>query len=249
MQEICELAKMKRLFVIEDAAHSLPAWYKSSKIGTIGDMTCFSFYVTKTLSCGEGGMVTTNNNDWADKIKSMRLHGISQNAWKRYSEEGSWNYEVLHAGYKYNMTDIQAALGIVQLSKLEWMWKKRKQIAEEYNRGFKDTEAIMVPYIKNDRETSWHIYPIKLNLEVLKIDRNTFIHKLSKKGIKTSVHFIPLYRHPFYRDNFRFNPLKFTNSEWVFDRIVSLPIYPSMTNLHVKKVIEEIIAIIEKYKK
>jgi perosamine synthetase len=142
MDGIMQLAKSHELRVIEDAAHSLPAWYKNTKVGTIGDITCFSFYATKTLSTGEGGMITTGNDDWAEKIKILRLHGISRDAWKRYTNEGSWYYEVVEAGYKYNMTDIQAGLGIAQLKKLEWMWEKRKNIAERYTDAFMNLECI-----------------------------------------------------------------------------------------------------------
>jgi dTDP-4-amino-4,6-dideoxygalactose transaminase len=140
MDEIKQIAESYKLRVIEDAAHSLPAWYKGMKIGTLGDITCFSFYATKTLATGEGGMVTTENDEWAERIKMLRLHGISKDAWKRYSNEGSWYYEVTEAGYKYNMTDIQAALGLAQLKKVEWMWKKRQEIADKYTEAFKNSE-------------------------------------------------------------------------------------------------------------
>ncbi|MFC1539691.1 DegT/DnrJ/EryC1/StrS family aminotransferase [Candidatus Latescibacterota bacterium] len=243
MDDICRIAKKHGLYVIEDSAHSLPAWYKNRKIGTIGDITCFSFYATKTLTCGEGGMVTTNNSAWAKKIKSLRLHGISHDMWERYSEGGSWYYEVVHCGFKYNMTDVQAALGTVQLNKLEWMWEKRKQIAKRYTGAFQTLEELSVPHIKNDRETSWHLYPIKLNTEMLKINRNEFITLLKERGVNTSVHFIPLYYHPFYKKAFSLTKNMFPICEWIYERILSLPIYPG------NKVIGEISNILEKHKK
>jgi perosamine synthetase len=240
MNGIMQLAKSHELKVIEDAAHSLPAWYKNTKVGTIGDMTCFSFYATKTLSTGEGGMVTTENDEWAEKIKILRLHGISKDAWKRYSRNGSWYYEVVDAGYKYNMTDIQAALGIAQLKKLEWMWERRRDIAESYTAAFKDSELIICPYVKPDRLSAWHLYVIKLNIEALKINRDTFIEKLKQKGINTSVHFIPLHRHPFYRNSFSLDGKKFANADWIYERSISLPIYPGMTEEEITKVIEAV---------
>lgn len=249
MNEIMEIAKKYNLHVIEDAAHAFPSKYKGHIIGTIGDITCFSFYATKTLTTGEGGMVTTENDEWAEKMKMLRLHGISQDAWKRHSDEGSWYYEVIEAGYKYNMTDIQAGLGLAQLKKLEWMWKRRKEIAEKYTEAFKSLEEIITPFVKPDRVSAWHLYVIKLNLEALKIDRAGFIEELKDRGIGTSVHFIPLHRHPFYRDTFDYRAEDFPNAEWVYERIISLPIYPGMTNKQVNRVIESVIEVIKENKR
>lgn len=249
MNEIMEIAKKYNLHVIEDAAHAFPSKYKGHIIGTIGDITCFSFYATKTLTTGEGGMVTTENDEWAEKMKMLRLHGISQDAWKRHSDKGSWYYEVVEAGYKYNMTDIQAGLGLAQLKKLEWMWKRRKEIAEKYTEAFKSLEEIITPFVKPDRVSAWHLYVIKLNLEALKIDRAGFIEELKDRGIGTSVHFIPLHRHPFYRDTFDYRAEDFPNAEWVYERIISLPIYPGMTNKQVNRVIESVIEVIKENKR
>lgn len=229
MDEIRRLAKKYKIFIIEDAAHCLPTLYKNKKIGTIGDITCFSFYATKTLSTGEGGMITTNNKKWADRIRLMRLHGISKDAWKRYGKGGNWYYEVMQPGFKYNTTDINSALGLAQLNKLSYMWKKRKTIAAFYNNALKDIPDIIRPTIKDDRESSWHLYVIKLNLPMLKINRNRFVDELAQQNINVSVHFIPLYRHPFYRNKFAYKKDMFPNSEWVYARILSLPIYPSMS--------------------
>jgi len=244
MDEILELAEKYDLFVIEDAAHALPAWYKGKKVGTIGDLTCFSFYATKTLTTGEGGMVTTESNEWAERIRVLRLHGISKDAWKRYSKEGTWEYDVLENGYKYNMTDINAALGLAQLRKLEWMWRERKEIAEKYNDAFKDLEEVILYKVKEDRKTSWHLYPLKLNLEALDISRSEFIEKLKERGIGTSVHFIPLYRFSYYR-RLGYRIEEFPNSEWVFERVVSLPIFPGMTDEEVNYVIENVVEILK----
>ena len=249
MDPIMELAKKYNLFVVEDAAHSLPAWYKGRKIGTIGDITAFSFYATKTITTGEGGMATTDNPEWAERMRILRLHGISKDAWKRYTKEGSWEYDVLENGYKYNTTDINAALGLAQLKKADWLWKRRKHIAERYNEVFKDYEELILYRVKEDRISSWHLYPLKLNLEALKIDRNRFIEELKKRGIGTSVHFIPLYRFTYYKEKFGYTPQEFPNSEWIFERVLSLPIYPGMTEEEIDYVIENVVDIVKTYRR
>jgi perosamine synthetase len=246
MDEILNIAKKYNLFVIEDAAHAIPAWYRKRKIGTLGDMTCFSFYATKTLTTGEGGMVTTDNDEWADKLKILRLHGISKDAWKRYTNEGSWYYEVVDAGYKYNTTDIQAALGLAQLKKVDWMCEKRKEISDKYTEGFKPLREVTPPNVKDDRKSAWHLYVIKLNLEMLQIGRNQFIEELKQRGILASVHFIPIYRHPYYKDVFNYNVKEFSASEWIYERIISLPIYPGMTDGDVEQVIEAVWDVVTK---
>jgi dTDP-4-amino-4,6-dideoxygalactose transaminase len=246
MDEILDIAKKYNLFVIEDAAHAIPSWYKKRKIGTIGDMTCFSFYATKPLTTGEGGMVTTENGEWANKMKILRLHGISNDAWRRYTNEGSWYYEVVEAGYKYNITDIQAALGLAQLKKVDWMWERRKEISEKYTEAFKSLHEVITPYIKDDRDSAWHLYVLRLNLEMLKIGRNQFIEELKSRGILTSVHFIPLYRHPYYKNTLSSDTKEFSASEWIYERIISLPIYPGMTSDNVQHVIEAVQDVISK---
>lgn len=249
MDPIMDIAKKYNLFVVEDAAHALPAWYKGRKIGTIGDITAFSFYATKTITTGEGGMATTDNPEWAERMKILRLHGISKDAWKRYTKEGSWEYDVLEKGYKYNTTDINAALGLAQLKKADWLWERRKYIAERYNEAFKDYEELILYKVKEDRTSSWHLYPLKLNLEALKIDRNRFIEELKKRGIGTSVHFIPLYRFTYYKERFGYTPKEFPNSEWVFERVLSLPIYPGMTEEEIGYVVENVVDIVKTYRR
>ena len=247
MDEILSLAERHKLYVIEDAAHAVPAWYGTRsgrvgrKIGTIGDMTCFSFYATKTLATGEGGMVTTENEEWAEKMRIMRLHGISKDAWKRYTGEGSWHYEVVDAGYKYNMTDIQAGLGRAQLRKVERMWERRKTIAQKYSEAFSSLEEIETPIVKEDRETSWHLYVIQLKREALTTERSRFMDELRERGITTSVHFIPLHRHPFYRDTFGLTREDFPVAERYYERCVSLPLYVGMTDAESDYVIDTVI--------
>ena len=247
--EIRKIAKKHKLFIIADAAHTLPSAYKGKKVGTLADITCFSFYATKTLDTGEGGMITTDNAAWASRMKVMRLHGMNKDAWKRYSKEGSWFYEVVAPGFKYNTTDINAALGLAQLDRLEWMASKREEVAKYYYKAFENTPEIITPTIEADRQTSWHLYVIKLDLEKLKIDRNRFIQELSSRGVSTSVHFIPLYRHPFYRDHFKLSVKSFPDSEWLFERIFSLPIYPGLTKLQLKHIASSVKEIVKLNKK
>lgn len=238
--EINKIARKHKLFVIEDAAHTLPSSYKGKRVGTLADITCFSFYATKTLNTGEGGMITTENEQWATRMKTMRLHGMNKDAWKRYSKEGSWFYEVVGAGFKYNTTDINAALGLAQLNRLEWMRDKRANVAAAYDKAFRKMPQLEIPTVRKDRESSWHLYVLKLNLDQLKIDRNVFIQELTAQGIGTSVHFIPVYRHPFYRDTFKLSTKDWPVSEWLFERILSLPIYPGLTKTQIKYIISAV---------
>jgi len=237
MDEILDIAKKYNLRVMEDAAHALPATYKGKKIGSISEVTCFSFYATKTLSTGEGGMICTNNEDIADRCTIMRLHGINRDAWKRYSEAGSWYYEVVAPGYKYNFTDLQASLGLPQLKKVDFMWECRKKIAKLYTEAFKDNELIELHTIKTDRDSSWHLYPIRLNLEKLKINRAQFIEELKNLNVGVGVHFMPVHQHLYYKNEFNLEDKNFPVASNIFPRLISLPIYPGMSKEHVNKVI------------
>lgn len=248
MDQISDIARRHNLVVIEDAAHAIPASYKGRKVGTIGDIACFSFYATKSLTTGEGGMATTANDEWADKLRILRLHGISKDAWKRYTGEGSWYYEVETAGYKYNMTDIQAAMGLAQLRKTDWMWQRRKEIAAAYANAFVSRDDIEAPSVKDDRESAWHLYVVKLNLDMLRIGRNQFIEELKKRGVMTSVHFIPLYKHPYYKNAFNYDCREFAVSDSAYEQIISLPIYPGMSNEDVAQVISSVEDVLQKFR-
>ena len=249
MDEISSIAKKHDLRVIEDAAHALPASYRGGTVGTIGDITCFSFYATKTITTGEGGMATTDNAEWAQRMRMMSLHGISHDAWKRYTKEGSWYYEVLYPGFKYNLTDIAAAIGIEQLKKCSEFRKARQRIAMIYAKAFADYEEIQVPMCRKDVQHAWHLFVIQLNLGRLEITRNQFIEALRERGIGTSVHFIPLHLHPYYRDNFGYQPQDFPNASAAFEQIVSLPIYPGMTETDVERVVEAVTNIARQYRR
>jgi dTDP-4-amino-4,6-dideoxygalactose transaminase len=249
MDRIQQVAKQHNLKVIEDAAHALPARYRGKMVGTIGDITCFSFYATKTITTGEGGMATTDNPEWAERMRIMSLHGISKDAWKRYTSEGSWYYEILYPGYKYNLTDIAAAIGIEQLKKCNRFWEVRQRYAALYNQGFQDVPAITIPHVAQDVQHAWHLYIIQLDLEQLQIGRSEFVELLKKMNIGTSVHFIPLHLHPYYRDTFGYRPEDFPNASAVFERIISLPIYPKMTEADVQDVIDAVREIARHYRR
>lgn len=246
MLAVCTIARARGIKVIEDAAHSLPTVYNHRSKDALGDMVCFSFYATKTLTTGEGGMICTENEAWADHCRFMSLHGISRGAWKRYTEEGSWYYEILAPGYKYNMTDIAAAMGIAQLRKVEKMWKRRSEIADTYNRAFSTMPALQIPFLPEDKSRhAWHLYTLRLNLDQLRIDREKFIDLLRNYKIGTSVHFIPLHIHPYYRDTYGYQPQDFPIAFREYQRIISLPIYSRMSNQDVQDVIDVIQKIIE----
>lgn len=249
MDEIHEIANKHNIKVMEDAAHSLPAVYKGKKVGTISDVTCFSFYATKTLSTGEGGMICTNDEDIAERCSIMRLHGINRDAWKRYTESGSWYYEVVAPGFKYNFTDLQASLGLPQLKKVDLMWESRKNIARKYTAALKDNEFLTLHTVKEDRDSSWHLYPIRLNLEKLKINRAQLIDEMRKLNIGAGVHFMPVHQHVYYTQTFNLDDKNYPVASSVFPRLVSLPIYPGMKDEHVDRVINVLVDLLAKYKK
>jgi len=248
MDRILEIAKTHNLHVIEDAAHSFPSKYKNRRIGTIGDITCFSLYATKPLSAGEGGVITTANEEWLNKCKIWRLHGISKDAWKRYSASGSWEYDVLDNGYKYNTTDINSSIALAQLSKTDYMNSLRKEIAFRYDKNFKEIRNIHLYKIKDYNESSYHLYPIKIEIDNMTIARREFCALLKDHGISVSVHFIPLYLFSFYK-SLGYKLEDYPDCNWVFDRIISLPIYPSMSGEEVDYVSDIVISLIKKYEK
>ncbi len=249
LDEINEIAKLHNLKVIEDAAHALPAEYKGKKIGTISDITCFSFYATKTLATGEGGMLCTEDDGIADRTRLMRMHGMDKNAWKRYSDACSWSYEVVAPGYKYNFTDIQASLGLAQLKKVNWMREERAKIASIYDEAFKLSEFIEPITVKDDRTSALHLYPIKIKHELLTIGRNQFIEEMKNRGVGTGVHFIPVHQHKYYRDTFNLDAANYPIAEDAFHRLISIPLYPGLTDKDVSKVIEVIFDITKTFKK
>ena len=240
MDELHALAKAHHLRVIEDAAHALPSAYRGKRIGQISEFTCFSFYATKTLTTGEGGMVTTENPSAAERIRLMRLHGIERDAWKRYRGDGSWRYEVLEAGFKYNLTDFQAAIGLVQLAKCDAMRQAGQKIAERYTNAFSPLEELLLPEIRSDRSTSWHLYVLRLRPDRLRVDRDVFIRALEVRGVSCSVHFIPLHLQPYYQRAYGYRAGDFPNAEQQYDSCLSLPIFPGMTDQEIERVIQAV---------
>jgi dTDP-4-amino-4,6-dideoxygalactose transaminase len=238
MDPIMDLAERFELKVLEDAAHGVYTQYKGRMIGSIGDATVFSFYATKNLVTGEGGMITTHDYSLAEKLRLWSSHGLSHGAWNRYTAQGSWYYEVLAPGYKYNMTDIQASLGLSQLEKLDRMQKRREEIARCYNEAFADCPAVDLPFDSLDVRHAWHLYVIKLKKREGRLDRDSFIEKLKHKGVGSSVHFIPVHYHPYHREYFA--GMSYPVVEEVFESIVSLPLYPKMSDGDVERVIQAV---------
>jgi dTDP-4-amino-4,6-dideoxygalactose transaminase len=249
MDAILAIAQRHGLKVVEDAAHALPSRYNGKMIGTIGDITCFSFYATKTMTTGEGGMLTTENFDFAERMRRLSLHGISKDAWKRYTAEGTWRYDILETGYKYNMTDLVASIGIAQLAKCEAMCARRCSIAERYNQALASLEAYEVPEIPADSVHAWHLYVLQVNPSALTIDRNRVVEELKSRGIGTSVHFIPLHLHTLYQEHLGYRRGDFPNDEERFERAISLPIYPGMTADDSGRVIEALRDIAREYRR
>ena len=240
MDEIQMLARLHKLRVIEDAAHALPSEYRGKRVGQISEFTCFSFYATKTLTTGEGGMITTNNSAAADRMRLMRLHGIGRDSWKRYRTEGSWFYEVLEAGFKYNLTDLQSAIGLVQLAKCDALRQARQAIAQHYSNAFSSSDELLVPTVRPDRHTSWHLYILRLRLERLRADRDNFVQTLHRRGIACSVHFIPLHLQPYYRRAYGYKPGDLPCAEQQYRSCLSLPIFPGMDEQEIAYVIRTV---------
>jgi len=241
IQAITEIASDYNVKVIEDAAHAIGAEYKGNKIGCFGDTTCFSFYATKNMTTGDGGAVTTNDKKLADRMRSLRLHGITKDAWKRYSDQGSWYYEIEVCGWKYNMTDIQAAIGLHQIKKLDEFCNIRREYADMYNKALSDCDGLITPRIVGDVKHVFHLYPLLLE----DYDRSQFIKHMNSAGIGCSVHFIPLHLHPFYREAYGFTYGDYPVAESVYEREVSLPLYPKMPLTDVHYVIQKTLEIIK----
>ncbi|MGC4118186.1 MAG: DegT/DnrJ/EryC1/StrS family aminotransferase [Myxococcales bacterium] len=245
MDEICALARKYNLAVVADAAHSFPCSYKGRNIGSLADITCFSFYATKTITTGEGGAVVTGNAEWADRMRIMSLHGISRDAWKRYTAEGSWYYEIIAPGYKYNLTDIASALGLVQLKRAECMLARRRQIAKRYDEAFGPLQALELIKAPADRTHAHHLYVVKVRPELLKITRDKLIEELKAVGIGTSVHFIPLHTHPYYRETYGYRPEQLPVALATYQRSISLPIYSAMSDADVERVVAALTTLVK----
>ena len=235
------------LWVIEDAAHAFPAaWRRTPEEPwqRCGERTaavsCFSFYANKTITTGEGGMAVTHDAELAERMRLMSLHGLSHDAWERYSGGGSWDYKIIAPGYKYNLTDIAASLGIHQLARAEEMRQEREGIARRYLEALGGVEEIELPLEDVDRIHSWHLFPIKLRLERLAINRNVFIEELKQAGVGCSVHWRPLHLHPYYRETFGWRPEDFPVATAMWERLISLPIFPGIRDNEIEHVIRTV---------
>jgi len=249
---LLEIARHRNLAVIEDAAHALPAKYEGQPIGSqdvaqdVPLLTCFSFYATKNMTTGEGGMLA-GSPDLIEKARVWSLHGMSHDAWRRYHGEGSWFYEVAHAGFKYNMTDIQAAIGLHQLARLSQFHARRKEIARQYSEAFSQFHSLQIPVSRANVDHAWHLYVLRLNLDRLSISRNEFIEELRARNIASSVHFIPIHMHRYYRDKYGYRPQDFPIAYREYERMISLPMHPRMSDQDVQDVIEAVSNIVEKH--
>ncbi|MBN1688948.1 MAG: DegT/DnrJ/EryC1/StrS family aminotransferase [Candidatus Omnitrophica bacterium] len=248
MDLIMDLAKRYQLFVLEDAAHAIPAKFNGRMIGAIGDLTAFSFYATKNMTTGEGGMLT-GSRDLVEKARVYSLHGIDRDAWDRYSETGSWYYEVIASGFKYNMMDLQAAIGIHQMRKLPQFMDRRRQIVKIYHQAFSQLGEIEIPTEKTGVDHAWHLYILRLNLERLSLSRDQFIQELRGRNIGSSVHYVPIHLHPYYRNNYGFKPEDFPVVYEEYQRMISLPLYPKMTDEDAYDVVSAVCDIVKGFRR
>lgn len=242
-----EFARAHKLWVVEDAAHAFPAGWRSDskqswqqRSNGSGAVTCYSFYANKTITTGEGGMAVTNNAKLARRIRLMSLHGLSHDAWGRYSANGNWDYKIVAPGYKYNLTDVAAAMGIHQLDRAEAMRGEREAIAMRYCAALAAVEQIELPADDDDRIHSWHLFAIKLRLKRLTISRDEFINELKRAGVGCSVHWRPLHLHPYYQKTFGWRAKDFPIATAMWKRLVSLPIFPGMRGEEIDHVIRTV---------
>lgn len=248
LDAVYDIAEHYRLAVIEDAAHALPARYKGRLIGSGDNPVAFSFYATKNLTTAEGGMLT-GSPEFLARARVLSLHGMSRDAWKRYDKGGSWYYEVVAPGFKYNMTDIQASLGLWQLRKLEGFQRRRREVVRAYNDAFSGVEALETPVERPEVEHAWHLYVLRLRLEALRIGRDRFIEELKVRNIGVSVHFIPVHLHPYYRDKYGYRPEDFPVAYENYLRMISLPLNPRLTDEDVADVIEAVLDVVKTFRR
>jgi len=246
---ILEVSRRRGIPVVEDAAHAIPTRYQGKLVGSFGDVTCFSFYATKNVTTGEGGMITTDRDDVADRVRLMHLHGMSRGAWKRYTEAGSWAYEILAPGFKCNLSDVASAIGIPQLRRCEEFHARRREIARRYTEAFAGLPGARVPVVHDDFAHGWHLYVLQIDSSALSIDRDGFIREMMGRKIGVSVHFIPLHIQPYYRDKYGYAPDDFPNALAAFKAIVSLPLYARMSDGDVDDVIAAVRDIVESHRR
>ncbi len=248
MDAIWDLATEHGVHVVEDAAHALPSRCGDRLVGAADNFAAFSFYATKNLTTGEGGMLT-GSEELIERARPWVLHGMSRDAHTRYTEQSSWFYDVTLAGFKCNMTDVQAAIGLEQLRKLPSFQERRGQVVAQYQRAFAEIDAIETPVVLAGMESSWHLYVIRLRLDALSIDRDRFIEEVGRRGIGSSVHFIPVHMHSYYRNKYGYQPDSFPVAHASFKRIVTLPLHPGLSDSDVARVIEAVTEIVAQYRR
>jgi dTDP-4-amino-4,6-dideoxygalactose transaminase len=248
MKALIDLARRRRLKVIDDAAHALGARVEGRPIGSLSDLTCFSFYATKNLTTGEGGMVTTDDREMAARVRRLSLHGLSRDAWKRYTRAGSWRYDVVEVGFKYNMTDLAAAVGLAQAGKFSSIQARRRRLARRYSALLAGCDAFDLPVEQPGVVHAWHLYVLRLRPGVLRLSRDRVIDLLREKGIGTSVHFLPLHLHSFYRRKFGYRQGDFPHTERESARAISLPLYPGLTRAAQDRVVGTLLDLVRQHR-
>lgn len=249
MDLIFDLANKYNLFVIEDAAHALESKSKIGKVGNTNHAAAFSFYANKNITTGgEGGALSTNDNSLADKMRKLSLHGMSKDGYKRFQSNGKWAYDVSELGYKYNMTDISASFGLWQLRFFNNWFSRRIEIVNEYNTWFNCIEGVICPTKKVRTDNAWHLYIVRIIPDLWKISRNELINKINQKGIGTSVHYIPIHMHSYYKKKYGFKPDSFPRSKTLSETVISLPLYPALKDEEVSYIAKTILDLWEKYK-
>jgi dTDP-4-amino-4,6-dideoxygalactose transaminase len=249
LDAIMALARNRNLVVIEDAAHSIGAEYGGRRVGGIADMTAFSFYATKNITSGEGGALTTNNIEWAERIAIMALHGISRDAWKRYGSEGYKHWDIIYPGYKYNMFDLQGALVLSQLAKIDRFWKRRVTLKAILDAGLSDIAEIDRPGERPGIKHAYHLYPIIVRTEALSADRDTIMNAIQAENVGIGVHFRAVHLHPYYQETFGFRRGDFPNAEYYSDRTISLPLYPRMSDADADDVVAAVRKVIARFRR
>ncbi len=246
MDRIGAIGKAHGLTVIEDAAHAIGAEYGGRRVGGIADMTAFSFYATKNITSGEGGALTTNNEEWADRLSIMALHGISRDAWKRYGNEGYKHWEIVYPGYKYNMFDLQGALALTQLAKIERFHERRVALKKRLDAGLRDLPELLLPRELPGVKHAYHLYPVVLRTESLDADRDAIMNAIQAENVGVGVHFRAVHLHPYYQDTFGFRRGMFPVAEYYSDRTISLPLYPRMSDADADDVIAAVRTVVER---
>jgi dTDP-4-amino-4,6-dideoxygalactose transaminase len=248
MDAIMDIAEHHNLKVVEDCAHAIETEYHGKNAGTFGDIGCFSFYVTKNIVTGEGGMAITDNEKYANQIKILGLHGMSKDAWKRFSDSGYKHYQVLYAGFKYNMMDIQAAIGIHQLPRIDRYWQRRQEIWNRYNDAFEDLPVFTPAAVESDTRHAYHLYTLMLDIDRLEMSRDEFLNEMTKRNIGVGVHYIALHLHPYYQEALGCRRGDFPNAEWISERTVSLPLSAKLSDEDVEDAVRAVQSIITVYK-